>query len=404
MRVAKCAVFLVAAIMVAGCSAGDGVWPGGEGDGDGSYTVNIEFENLNNVFSNAQVMDNNVVVGAVTGMRPDHWHALATVRLNRNVILPKNAVAKIGQTSLLGSSHIELGPPPGEAPVGRLADGGSIPLSRTKAYPDTEETLAGASNLLNGGGLQNLSTITSEVNNALGGRENVARDALHKINDLVSSADRQKSSIVHALDGLNELGKQGAAHTQTIKKTLSELPRALSVLDQERPQITDALNNIGKFSDQSDDVFRNLQRPLVDNLNHLKNVSRSLADSGDSLVKATNIIASGPFPVRMEDAPKETAVRGDFTNLYLTIDLSNEQLKRDELAFVSPQAIKGLVGGVGSEVGSLLTGPLQGLGGKKKQDTNPAPTPAPPSPGAGDQHKDGGGGLLGGLLGSLGGH
>ena len=40
------------------------------------------------------------------------------MRLNGDVDLPANATAKIGQTSLLGSLHIELAPPTDQPPQG----------------------------------------------------------------------------------------------------------------------------------------------------------------------------------------------------------------------------------------------------------------------------------------------
>jgi len=39
------------------------------------------------------------------------WHALVTMRIDGDVELPANATAKLGQTSLLGSLHVELAPP-----------------------------------------------------------------------------------------------------------------------------------------------------------------------------------------------------------------------------------------------------------------------------------------------------
>ena len=62
--------------------------------------------------------------------------------LNGDVDLPANATAKIGQTSLLGSQHIELAPPKDAPPQGKLREGSLIPLSYSDAYPTTEQTLA----------------------------------------------------------------------------------------------------------------------------------------------------------------------------------------------------------------------------------------------------------------------
>ena len=60
---------------------------------------------------NTRVRVADVNVGNVTKIEVQDWHALVTMRINGDVHLPANSTAKVGQTSLLGSMHIELAPP-----------------------------------------------------------------------------------------------------------------------------------------------------------------------------------------------------------------------------------------------------------------------------------------------------
>ncbi len=84
---------------------------------------------VDNIEPNSRVRVGDVNVGNVTKIERQGWHALVTMRLNGDVELPANATAKMGQTSLLGSLHIELAPPTDVPPQGRLHDGSLIPLS-----------------------------------------------------------------------------------------------------------------------------------------------------------------------------------------------------------------------------------------------------------------------------------
>ena len=59
-----------------------------------------------------------------------------------DVGIPANAVATVGQTSLLGSMHVALRTPLGQAPSGRLVPGATIPLKQSSKYPSTEQTLS----------------------------------------------------------------------------------------------------------------------------------------------------------------------------------------------------------------------------------------------------------------------
>ena len=56
--------------------------------------------------------------------------ALVSMSINGDIDLPANATAKLGQTSLLGSLHIEPAPPVGVAAEGKLHNGSLIPLGQ----------------------------------------------------------------------------------------------------------------------------------------------------------------------------------------------------------------------------------------------------------------------------------
>ena len=127
--------------------------PGTAGGGHGSFTIQAQLPDVTNLQENSRVRVADVTVGNVTRVERQAWHALVTMRLSGDVDLPENATAKLGQTSLLGSLHVELAPPTEVAPVGKLHQGSLISLSSAGKYPTTEETLGAVSLLFNGGGL-----------------------------------------------------------------------------------------------------------------------------------------------------------------------------------------------------------------------------------------------------------
>ena len=86
-------------------------------------------------------MVDDVTVGSVSGIdavqRPDGtFYAAVQLSLDENVNLPENATAKVAQTSLLGSQHIELAAPVDEKAVGKLKRGLTDPAGPYRALPD----------------------------------------------------------------------------------------------------------------------------------------------------------------------------------------------------------------------------------------------------------------------------
>ncbi|QNG17533.1 MCE family protein [Rhodococcus triatomae] len=320
--------------------------PGTEGRGDDAYTVEIRMPNVTTLSQNSPVRVNDVTVGSVAGIDVEDWHALVTVRINGDVRLPANATAKIGQTSLLGSQHLELSAPDDTEPEGTLADGDVIPLERAGAYPTTEQTLSSLSVVLNGGGIAQIQTITQELNAALGGREDSIRNLLPQLDDLVGSLDRQRGDIVSAMEGIDRLAGTVNAQTATVQRALDEIPAALEVLVRERTDLTTAMVALGELSDTATRIIDSSGEDLKANLRSLTPVLRELANSGNALTEVLSIMLTYPFPMRTMDE----AIRGDYANLMMTVDLTNSRMDSN---FFTGTALGGTLGGVEGALGSL---------------------------------------------------
>ena len=94
--------------------------PGAVGRGPGADIYHVEIANVGTLEPNSPVMINDVMVGSVGKMAVKAWHADVEISVKPDVVVPANAVASVGQTSLLGSMHLELNPPPGQ-PAQRTA-------------------------------------------------------------------------------------------------------------------------------------------------------------------------------------------------------------------------------------------------------------------------------------------
>ncbi len=100
------------------------------GRGPDATIYHVEVANVATLESNSPVLINDVVVGSVGKMTVKDWHADVEISVKPDVVVPANAVATVGQTSLLGSMHLALNPPLGEKPSGRLQPGAHDPAER----------------------------------------------------------------------------------------------------------------------------------------------------------------------------------------------------------------------------------------------------------------------------------
>lgn len=242
--------------------------PGSVGNGPGSFTIHAQLPDVGTLEQNSRVQVGDVTVGNVTKIERQAWHALLTIRLNGDVDLPANATATIGQTSLLGSLHIELAAPTDVAPQGKLTEGSLIPLASAGSYPSTEQTLAAISLLLNGGGIGQIQDITESLSTALAGRADDVRSLIEQLDRFTGSVADQTGDILAATDSLNNLVGQLADQRPVLDRALQTVPNALAILKQERQQLVEALDQIGKFSalaaDSANQTKENLVKELKD--------------------------------------------------------------------------------------------------------------------------------------------
>jgi phospholipid/cholesterol/gamma-HCH transport system substrate-binding protein len=296
--------------------------PGTEGGGPGSYIVQAQLPDVQNLKQNSRVRVNDVTVGNVTKIERQGWHALVTMKLDGNVDLPANATATLGQTSLLGSLHIQLAPPVNLAPVGKLRSRSVIPLSAAGAYPSTEQTLGALSMLLNGGGISQIQDITKALSTAFTGREHDLKSMIKQFDTFIGYLNDQKNDIIAATESLNRLAGQFADQKPVIDKALKTIPDALAVLKNERENLAEALSQVGKFGALVADSINQTKENLVKELSDLGPVLQSLADAGPALTRSLDFFATFPFP-------KSTLTkwaRGDYGNLTAVIDLTLSRL------------------------------------------------------------------------------
>jgi phospholipid/cholesterol/gamma-HCH transport system substrate-binding protein len=296
--------------------------PGTQGGGPGSFVVQAQMPKVSNLAPNTAVEVNDVTVGTVTKIERQGWHALVTMRLNGDVNLPANSTVTLAQTSLLATLHLELAPPVGVPAQGKLADNSVIPLSAAGAYPNNEQTLAMVSMLLNGGGLGQLQDITQAFGTAFAGHGQDLRNLVEQLNKFVGYLNDQKDDIIAATDSLNQLVGKFAAQKPVVDKALRTIPDALSVLADQRDNLTDALDQFGKLSAVTADSVNKTKASLVQEFNDVGPVLESLANAGPDMTRSLDLLATFPW-IKSNVANFQ---RGDYANLTAIFDLTLSRL------------------------------------------------------------------------------
>ena len=312
---------LTAAVTLTSCASWHGIanvpMPGGPGTGAGSYTIYVQMPDTLALNDNSRVRVADVFVGTVRAVKLKNWVPTLTLSLDKSVKLPKNATAKIGQTSLLGSQHVELAAPPDPSPE-LLKNGDTIPLTNSSGYPTTEQTLASLALILRGGGIPNIEVLQNEVYNIVNGRADQIRSFLGKLDTFTDQLNQQRDDITRAIDSTNRLLAYVGGRDDVLDRVLTEFPPLIKHFADKQALLINAVDAVGRLSHEADQYLSASRGNLHTDLQSLQCPLKELGRAAPDLNGALKYIFTQPFDV--DAVPK--SFRGDYFNLSLTLDLT----------------------------------------------------------------------------------
>jgi phospholipid/cholesterol/gamma-HCH transport system substrate-binding protein len=331
-KVARRAVALGAVTLVlSSCGSWKGIsnvpLPGGPGTGGDSMTIYVQMPDTLALNVNSRVRVADVYVGRVRAIELKNWVATLTLDVQSSVKLPENALAKIGQTSLLGSQHVQLDPPPDPSSQ-LLKSGDTIPLKNASAFPTTERVLASIATILRGGGIQNLEVIQTEIFNVVNGRGDQIREFLNKLDTFTDELNKQREDITRAIDSTDRLLAIVGQRNETLDRVLTEFPPLIKHFDDTRDLFADAVEALGRISAAADNSIAPASDNLNTNLDLLQRPLKQLGRASPYLVGALKLMLTAPFSI--ENVPK--VVRGDYLNVSLMVDLTLSALDNGVLS------------------------------------------------------------------------
>ena len=181
--------------------------------------------------------------------------------------------------------------------------------------------LGALSLLLNGGGLEQLKTITHELDQALSGHTGDVRELLAQATSFTTTLNTQKTRILAAIDNLDTLVRTLNRQKQILAGALDTLPQAIRILADQKDQFVTLLRSLDRLSGVAVQVVNGATDNFVSALRSLDPVMTEFTKAGDALPKSFELLATFPFP-----KTSVNGVKGDYTNLYLSADLDLSDL------------------------------------------------------------------------------
>ena len=347
-------VLLVAGlVLLTGCgpTLADLPLPGAGVSGD-TVQVTAEFDEALNLARGAQVRVNGVSSGKVRSVRTRDFKAVVVLDVRTSARMRTTATARLRYTTPLGELFVEV-TNPASGPLVR--DGSVLPTKQTTTAPTVEDALASASLLVNGGGLNQLQTVTEELNAALGGREDTVRGLMQRADTFLTQANATTGDLDRALTALATVSRVLDDNRSTIDAAMRDIRPAARVLRKNTPGLTRLLAKVADFSGTANHVVGATRAQILQMLQEVSPVLDEFVANRDTLGPSLRAL------VALNDE-LNAAIPGDYANMKLEMQLDKVTLP-SLLGAPGSAADPGSTPKGSNPVTDLLSTLLGGLGG-----------------------------------------
>ncbi|MCA2207028.1 MCE family protein [Nocardia rosealba] len=290
-RTARLTVAALTAIGVSSCAVTvDNVplpRPGVDGP---SYRLHAVFDDALNLPERARVKSSGNDIGVVTRIATTNFLAEVELEVRRDIALPQGTRAELRQPTPLGDIHVAIVLPQHRPDAPLLTDGDVIDREHTSAGASVEELMSAMAMLLDGGAMNQVARITSELNAIVGGRGPQLSHLLTELTATLTALNRrtgQIDAVLHGLDGLTttlrtrkaELG-QAADTFPDLIGVIAENNRAITDLTTKVSTVTTAL---GDFTSTTGPQFLSLFDSVQELMTGFTRMGDDLATTLDRL-------------------------------------------------------------------------------------------------------------------------
>ena len=276
--------------------------------GDDGFVVRATFDDVGDLQARHSVQLADVRIGEIRSVRlTEDFRADVTMTIHAGRNVPKDSVALLRTTSLLGEKFIELRPvgDPGAGPY--LEDGDR--LTNTDEAPELEFVAQEAINVLGSVVATDVAGLIESGAAAFGGRGEDLNALIADLADISRTLASRTGEIQRIIDGLDATTATLASSSGEIADLLTNLATTTQVLADNRQRALTALDQLSRLARIQNDLLATYRADID---RQIKQVDEVLAVAAGQTAELSLLI--GWLEQFVVGVPK--LIPGDFTQVY----------------------------------------------------------------------------------------
>ncbi|MBM7773526.1 phospholipid/cholesterol/gamma-HCH transport system substrate-binding protein [Actinokineospora baliensis] len=228
--------------------------------------------------------------------------------VDRRYALAPSITATVRFRNLIGQRYIALDQ---GADSGKLAEGSTIPLERTRPAVDLTAMFNGFKPLLQALSPEDVNKLSLQIVQVLQGESGTVGDLVRHIGSLTTTLAAKDDVVGRVIDNLNTVLSQVDAKDEQLSTLVLTTQQLVSGLAKDAAPIGDAIDGIAALTNATAGLLDQGREPLRRDVDALGSLSKSLADNTPEFEKFLTAL-----PVKYE-AIGRTASYGSWLNFYL---------------------------------------------------------------------------------------
>lgn len=313
-------------VAVAGCS----LMPSRVSDGLGqTIRVSADFENIAGMYEGNSVDVLGMAIGRVDKIEPHGTHVTVRMSMDKDTLVPADAIAALVSPSVVTDRHIELTPPyTGKGPT--LSDGDHIPVARTRTPIEIDSLIKTVDQFA--AALKPTGTDPSQgplsgriAYPLLNGNGDKIRQTLEGLSGALKVGVDNKDAVSAIIVRLNDLTTMLAENDKQVRDFSNRTTRLTGLLADQAPGLRAVLTQINEFLANTSAVLGQNRDHLDSALTRLTGVAEQLRRNARNLTEVVDVA-----PLMFQNVTNATTpMNGGAIRLHLLTDktlLDNETL------------------------------------------------------------------------------
>jgi phospholipid/cholesterol/gamma-HCH transport system substrate-binding protein len=239
----------------------------------------------------------------------DRSRALVTFKVASDEALTQSTFAAIRYRNLVGQRYIALSQ--GVGGPGRLPDGATIPLSRTKPALDLTVLFNGFKPLFEALSPADVNKLAYEIITVFQGEGGTLDSLLAHTASVTSTLASRDKVIGDLITNLNQVMATVGKRDGQLSDLLVRLRQFVSGLSQDRQAILGSLDSVSSLAVQTSDLVTGIRPGLTTDVHQLRTVATTLDRNKAEVDRALQVL-----PIKLAKVGR-TAAYGSWFNFYL---------------------------------------------------------------------------------------